>query len=150
GKSLGTRLRDATPDRSASELLNIFVQEGDQLFDAVLPGSEGEVVLGAASVLAEQPEFSGADRLRRLLALTERPQALGDAIRRRAQAPGISITIGAEHDDPRLEEFTVVTAGYHVGPLAGVIGVIGPTRMPYDKVISLVSHTSRLLSDLLD
>jgi heat-inducible transcriptional repressor len=33
--------------------------------------------------------------------------------------------------------------------LAGVIGVIGPTRMPYDKVISLVQHTSRLLSDLL-
>jgi heat-inducible transcriptional repressor len=148
--SLGTRLRDAAPEPSASELLNIFLQEGEQLFDAAIPGSEGEVVLGAASVLAEQPEFSGADRLRRLLALTERPQALGDAIRRRVQAPGISITIGAEHDDPRLEEFTVVTSAYHVGPLAGVIGVIGPTRMPYDKVISLVSHTSRLLSDLLD
>jgi heat-inducible transcriptional repressor len=101
-------------------------------------------------VLAEQPEFSAADRLRRLLALTETPEALGAAIRRRVQAPGISITIGAEHDDPRLEEFTLVTAEYQVGSLAGVIGVIGPTRMPYDKVISLVGHTSRLLSDLLD
>jgi len=148
--SLGSRLRDAAPERSASELLNIFLQEGEHLFDAALPRSEGEVMLGAASVLAEQPEFSGADRMRRLLALTERPQALGDAIRKRGQAPGISITIGAEHDEPSLEEFTVVTAEYHVGPLAGVIGVIGPTRMPYEKVISLVSHTSRLLSDLLD
>ena len=55
----------------------------------------------------------------------------------------------AEHDDPRLEEFTVVTAEYNVGSLTGVIGVIGPTRMPYEKVISLVSHTSRLLNDLL-
>jgi heat-inducible transcriptional repressor len=107
-------------------------------------------MLGAASVLAEQPEFSGPDRLRRLLALTERPQDLGDAIRKRVQVPGISITIGAEHDDPRLDEFTVVTAEYHVGSLTGVIGVIGPTRMPYEKVISLVSHTSQLLSDLLD
>jgi len=148
--SLGARLRDVAPDRSASELLNIFVQEGEQLFDAALPAADADVMLGAASVLAEQPEFSGADRLRRLLALTERPQALGDAIRRRGQAPGISITIGAEHDDPRLEEFTLITAEYHVGPLTGVIGVIGPTRMPYDKVISLVSHTSRLLNDLLD
>ncbi|HEY7396068.1 MAG TPA: hypothetical protein VH559_14535, partial [Gemmatimonadaceae bacterium] len=84
------------------------------------------------------------------MALTEKPQDLGEAIRKRVQAPGISITIGAEHDDPRLDEFTVVTAEYHVGSLAGVIGVIGPTRMPYDKVISLVSHTSQLLSDLLD
>jgi len=148
--SLAARLRDASPEPGASELLNIFLQEGEHLFDAALPMGDSQVVLGAASVLAEQPEFSGADRLRRLLALTERPQALGDAIRKRAQAPGITITIGAEHDDPRLEEFTVVTAEYNAGALAGVIGVIGPTRMPYDKVISLVSHTSRLLSDLLE
>lgn len=149
--SLGSRLRDAGTDPSAAELLNIFVQEGEQLFDAALPMADGQqILLGAASVLAEQPEFSGADRMRQLLALTETPQALGDAIRNRPHAPGISITIGAEHTDPRLEDFTVVTAEYHVGALAGVIGVIGPTRMPYDKVISLVSHTSQLLSDLLE
>jgi len=149
--SLSARLRDVGADPSAAELLNIFVQEGDQLFDAALPVSDGQqVLLGTTSVLAEQPEFSAADRLRRLLALTETPEALGAAIVRRIQAPGISITIGAEHDDPRLEEFTLVTAEYQVGTLAGVIGVIGPTRMPYDKVISLVGHTSRLLSDLLD
>jgi heat-inducible transcriptional repressor len=149
--SLSARLRDVGADASAAELLNIFVQEGDQLFDAAIPASDAhQVVLGTTSVLAEQPEFSAADRLRRLLALTETPEALGAAIRRRVQAPGISITIGAEHDDPRLEEFTLVTAEYQVGSLAGVIGVIGPTRMPYDKVISLVGHTSRLLSDLLD
>ena len=150
-KSLTGRLRDTTTDPSAAELLNIFLQEGEQLFDAALPMSDhADVVLGAASVLAEQPEFSAADRMRRLLALTETPHALGEAIRKRTSAPGISITIGAEHDDPRLEEFTVVTAEYNAGNLAGVIGVIGPTRMPYDKVISLVGHTSRLLSDLLD
>jgi heat-inducible transcriptional repressor len=128
--------------------LNIFVQEAEQLFDAVVPSESESVLLGQPSVLAEQPEFSAADRLRRLLALTERPDALAEAIRRRT-APGVSITIGTEHDDPRLEEFTVVTAEYNVGSLTGVIGVIGPTRMPYEKVISLVSHTSRLLNDLL-
>ncbi|MEO7084423.1 MAG: heat-inducible transcriptional repressor HrcA [Gemmatimonadaceae bacterium] len=148
--SLPARLRDANADRRAAELLNIFVQEGEQLFDAAMPMSEGQLVLGAASVLAEQPEFSGAEPLRRLLALTETPQALGETIRKRGHAQGISITIGAEHDDPRLEDFTVITAEYHVGTLAGVIGVIGPTRMSYEKVISLVGHTSQLLSDLLE
>ena len=148
--SLASRLRDARAERGASELLNIFLQEGEYLFDAALPSAESQVLLGAASVLAEQPEFSEADRMRRLLALTETPKALGEAIRTRPNAPGITITIGAEHKDPRLEEFTVVTSEYQAGPLTGVIGVIGPTRMSYDKVISLVSHTSRLLSDLLD
>lgn len=149
--SLPERLRDAGAEPSAAELLNIFVQEGGQLFETALPVTDSQPVLfGSASILAEQPEFSAGDRLRRLIQLTEAPDALGETMRRRANGPGISITIGAEHDDPRLEDFTVVTAEYRIGPLAGVIGVIGPTRMPYDKVIALVSHTSRLLSDLLE
>ena len=48
-------------DPGSSELLNIFLQEGEQLFDAALPMPDTDVMLGAASVLAEQPEFSGAD-----------------------------------------------------------------------------------------
>jgi heat-inducible transcriptional repressor len=150
--SVAERLRDSATKPEAEELLNIFVQEGEQLFDAALPMSEGSVIVGQASVLAEQPEFSGAESLRRLLTLTEEPARLADALRRKHQGdetPGVCITIGGEHGDPRLDQFTVVTAEYHAGALAGVIGVIGPTRMPYDKVISLVSHTSRLLSDLL-
>jgi heat-inducible transcriptional repressor len=88
--------------------------------------------------------------MRRLLELTETPEELASLLRQRATSTsGVSITIGAEHGDPRLEPFTVVTAEYHAGGLTGVIGVIGPTRMPYEKVIALVSHTSRLVSDLL-
>lgn len=148
--SLAERIRDTAATMATSELLNIFVQEADQLFDTGLPLGESSVLLGQPSLLAEQPEFSGADRMRRLIELTERPQALVEAIRKRGDTPGVSITIGAEHNDPRLDEFTVVTAEYKAGTLTGIIGVIGPTRMPYDKVISLVTHTSRLLTDLLD
>jgi heat-inducible transcriptional repressor len=148
--SLAARLRDSGATLSSSELLNIFVQEADSIFDSGIVVGESSVVLGQPSLLADQPEFSGADRMRRLIELTERPQALAEAIRKRGDTPGVSITIGAEHDDPRLDEFTVVTSEYKAGTLTGVIGVIGPTRMPYEKVISLVTHTSRLLTDLLD
>jgi heat-inducible transcriptional repressor len=148
--SLALRLRDSVTVPDARELLNIFVQEADVLFDEKISISEERVLLGQTSVLADQPEFAAADRMRRLLELTERPQALVDALRKRGETSGISITIGTEHEDERLRDFTVVTAEYHTGSLAGVIGVIGPTRMPYEKVISLVNHTSQLLSDLLD
>ncbi|HJQ20970.1 MAG TPA: heat-inducible transcriptional repressor HrcA [Gemmatimonadaceae bacterium] len=146
--SLSERLRDTVSVRGARELLNIFVQEADALFDDTL-AREDAVLFGQASVLAEQPEFAAADRMRRLIELTERPQALADALKRRGETSGISITIGTEHSDERLRDFTVVTAEYHAGSLTGIIGVIGPTRMPYQKVISLVNHTSRLLSELL-
>jgi heat-inducible transcriptional repressor len=147
--SLGDRLRDVGPTRDASDLLNVFIEEGEQLFDSALESGDDAVLLGQASVLAEQPEFASVDNMRKLVALTETREKLGELLRRRSETGGVSITIGNEHNDPKLASFTVVTASYHAGPLSGVIGVIGPTRMPYDKVISLVTHTSELVTDLL-
>ena len=147
--SLSTRLRDAAGPET-SELLNVFLEEGEQLFDVAPTLEKESVVLGQASVLADQPEFSTGDSMRRLIELTDTRNDLGDLLRRRSSSAGLSITIGNEHNDPRFERFTVVTAEYRAGSLSGVIGVIGPTRMPYDKVISLVRHTSQLVSDLLD
>jgi heat-inducible transcriptional repressor len=145
------RLRDGVAGgRPATrELLNIFVQEAETVFDVpIAPGDDG-VVLGQASVLAEQPEFASGESLRRLIELTETRQHLAELLRQRSTKPGISITIGNEHADPRLGNLTIVTAEYRAGSLTGVIGVIGPTRMPYEKVISLVGHTSQLVTDLL-
>lgn len=150
------RLRDAA-ERSprSGELLNIFLEEGEQLFEPSL-GAEGEnVVLGQASVLAHKPEFASGERLRQLLSLTDTRDQLAELLRRRSTPaghiePGITITIGNENADPRLDRFTLVTGEYRAGPCVGVIGVIGPTRMPYEKVIAMVSHTARLLTELLD
>jgi heat-inducible transcriptional repressor len=148
--SLSARLRDSSAGADASELLNIFIQESEQIFDVSIPLTESHVLLGKTSVLAGQPEFARSDNLRKLLALTDKPEALGELLRRHNSRAGISITIGTEHGDPELSDFTVITAEYVAGALSGVIGVIGPTRMPYQKVITLVTHTSRLISELLD
>jgi heat-inducible transcriptional repressor len=147
--SLSDRLRDTSPSADATELLNVFVQGRETLFDVPLSSTEDAIVLGQASVLAEQPEFTSGERMRRLLELTDGRNQLAEILRQRGEAPGITITIGSENRDPRFESFTVVTAEYRAGSLAGVIGVIGPTRMPYDKVIALVRHTSLLVSDIL-
>ena len=147
--SLADRLRDTGPTPDAADLLNIFIEEGEQLFESATHRDD-DVLLGQPSLLAEQPEFSSVDNMRKLVALTETREHLADLLRNRSETPGITISIGNEHRDPKLENFTVVTAQYRSGAVTGVIGVIGPTRMPYDKVISLVTHTSRLLTDLLD
>jgi len=147
--SLGVRLRDAQAPEGAAELLNIFVEEGEEYFANAARSDDAAVVLGQPSLLAEHPEFSTGESMRQLLAFTETPEHIADVLRRRSPQPGITITIGNEHGDPRLDRFTIVTAQYHFGSLSGVIGVIGPTRMPYRKVISLVGHASRLVSDLL-
>jgi heat-inducible transcriptional repressor len=146
--SLGQRLRDTATGPDSRDLLNIFVQEGDQLFD--VEAAADSVVLGQASVLAEQPEFSDATRMRNLIELTETRAKLASALRSRPAQAGVQITIGAENGSALPGGLTVVTAEYSAGALSGVIGVIGPTRMPYEKVIALVSHTSSLVTGLLD
>jgi heat-inducible transcriptional repressor len=99
-------------------------------------------------MLAEQPEFSTNEQMRTLLELTERRDLLREALRSRPGG-GLTVSIGGEHGDPRLSAFTIVTSSYHHGGLSGVIGVMGPTRMPYQKIVALVEHTSQLMGDLL-
>jgi heat-inducible transcriptional repressor len=142
--TLSERLRDATPSPESTELLNIFVQEADELFEVPATG----VLLSSAQLLAGQPEFASAERLQGLLEMTERRDQLREALAQRT-SPGLTITIGSEHLDPKLAAFTLVTSSYRSGPLSGVIGVLGPTRMPYDKIVALVDHTSRLVQELL-
>lgn len=143
--SLAERLRDAGTGQGG-DLINIFVAEGDEIFD--LDSEADGLVLGSPELLADQPEFASNVRMRGLLSLTGRRDVLREALAAREQA-GLSITIGSEHDDPRLADFTLVTSSYRLGDVSGVIGVIGPTRMPYDKIIGLVQHTSRLVEGLI-
>jgi heat-inducible transcriptional repressor len=146
--SLSARLRDSGGgDPAASELLNIFIQSAEEWLQ--WPSPTDAVHLGHASVLAEQPEFQNGVRLRNLIELTEQKDLLGQFLGARMGREGLQISIGAEHADPALAGFTVVTSEYSVGGLRGVIGVIGPTRMPYERIIGLVEGTSKLISDYL-
>jgi heat-inducible transcriptional repressor len=144
--TLGERLRDAHAPGEGRELLDIFIAESEEIFSLADPSG---VMLGSAQMLAEQPEFASNARMRELLELTERRDLLREALQARRGA-GLSITIGGENDDARFSDLTLVTSSYSKGELRGVIGVIGPTRMPYDKIIGLVEHTSRLVEGLLE
>lgn len=150
-ETVSDRIRDAAPgdDPATEEILNIFMQSGPELFD--WPEMEAaEIHLGDTSVLAGQPEFTSGERLKGLLELTERRELLAQVLGVRSHPAGLQITIGGENPTEELSEFTLVTAEYRVGGLKGVIGVIGPTRMPYEKVIAIVEHTSSLVNRILE
>ena len=145
--SLSERLRDAGGGDESRELINILLQSAD---DLLTPAelSEGRLMLGPASILASQPEFAAGDRLRTLLELTEQPELLHSVLDARPRDGAATITIGSEHVHPQLNPFTLVTSEYRVGRLSGLLGVMGPTRMPYEKVAAIVEYTSMLMSEL--
>jgi heat-inducible transcriptional repressor len=146
-RSLPDRLRDAAGDESTAELLNIFMQATEDVLET--GGVAGaDLLLGRTSVLAQQPEFASGPRLRSLIELTEQRELLTDVLATREHDAAPKITIGAEHGEPKLRTLTLVTSEYRVGNLAGVLGVIGPTRMPYEKVAAIVEYTSILMSEL--
>ncbi len=150
-KTVATRIRDAVPDDdpAAEEILNIFMQSGGELL-AWTDIDGPEIHLGQTSVLASQPEFTSGEKLKDLLELTERRDLLAGVLGDRSHQGGIQITIGSENRAEELVGFTLVTAEYRVGGLKGVIGVIGPTRMPYEKVCAIVDHTSSLVNRILE
>lgn len=146
--TLRDRLKDVARDEAGEELMNIFVQSGAELFDLRALDAT-QLHLGHTSVLAAQPEFETGERLKGLIELTEQRDVLAEAVGRREHGGRLRITIGGENDSTMLTDFTLVTAEYRVGDLKGVIGVIGPTRMPYEKVVTIVDYTSTLVSRVL-
>jgi heat-inducible transcriptional repressor len=148
-ETLPERLSDTgMGDGGADELLNIFIQGRSELFDWT-PAQGDEVHLGQTSFLASQPEFNSGERLKGLIELTEQRALLADVLGNREHKGGLKITIGNENPAEALSDFTLVTAEYRAGQLKGVIGVIGPTRMPYEKVIAIVDYTSTLVNSVL-
>jgi heat-inducible transcriptional repressor len=145
--SLPERLRDAGTDENATGLLNILLESAEDLLDPLRVAGT-ELLLGRASVLANQPEFASGPRLRSLIELTEQKELLTDVLAAREHDDAPRITIGGEHRDPKLNSLTLITAEYRVRNLSGVLGVMGPTRMPYEKVAAIVEYTKNLMTEL--
>jgi heat-inducible transcriptional repressor len=108
--------------------------------------SKDYVVAGGANLMAFQ-ELADVQRLRGLFDALDRKRELLELFDQCLNAEGLQLFIGDESGYRVLDECSVVTAPYYVdGEVAGVLGVIGPTRMAYSRIIPLVSETARILS----
>ena len=128
-------------------LMQAAVQAGS---DALADSREQVVIAGERNLLAVQ-DFSGdLDSLRKLFDLFEHKTQLMRLLDVSSRAEGVRIYIGGESMVVPFEELSVVSAPYVVdGQVVGTLGVIGPTRMAYDRMIQIVDITSRLVSNAL-
>lgn len=118
--------------------------------DAINESSEAVVLAGERNLLQIDDLSDNLISLKKLFELFERKTKLLQLLELSRQAHGVKIFIGGESDVSSLEEFSVVTAPYEIeGEIVGTVGVIGPRRMAYERVIPIVDITAKLLSSCL-
>ncbi len=128
-------------------LMTAALEAGDQ---ALSEGTENYVISGEKNLLDSQDLASDMARLRELFELFEKKTLLMQILDVSNRAQGVQIFIGGESGISPLDECSVVTAPYEVdGRVVGTVGVIGPTRMAYERVIPIVDITAKLLTSAL-
>lgn len=118
--------------------------------EAVSESADDVLIAGEGRLLDVQDLSSDMQRLRSLFELFERKTGLLQLLDISSRAHGVQIFIGGESGLVPLDECSVITAPYEVdGRIVGTVGVIGPTRMAYERVIPIVDITAKLLSTAL-
>jgi len=136
--------------RALREDIAVLMSAAVDAGEGALAQQEGLVVTGEKNLLNAGDLASDMERLRRLFDLFEQKTSLLHLLDLSQKADGVQIYIGGESGLVPLDECRVVTARYEVGgQVIGTRGVIGPTRMAYERVIPIVDVTAKLLSNAL-
>lgn len=139
--SVKERLESASS--GSPKLLRLFANSADHLFRF---SSVSDLHMDGTRNFFDQPDFSN-DRLAALIGMLEAREHVAHLLSDRA--PGTFITIGDEHESPELKNCSLLTSTYSVGNVSGVIGIIGPTRLPYGRLVPLVQYVANLTEEML-
>ncbi len=139
--------------RAAEEDRSEMLRSAHQMVDATLLAEpdEREVVIEGQRLMLDQPDYADVAKMRSVLSALEEKERLLELLDRTLASGGVQVVIGAEAqlgDSPHL---SIISASYGPeGSGTGMLGVIAPTRVDYQKVVPLVGFAARVLSDVLE
>jgi len=142
--TLGERFKDVPA--GDARLIKLFLDHSEVLLHTSPP--EQVHLEGTANIL-RQPEFKDQEKVSALVDFLEEKKSLMEVVSAKGIREGIVITIGKEADRDETKHLSMVTSTYQVGDLKGTIGVIGPSRMNYSRLISLVDFTAEMITESL-
>ncbi|MGH7492018.1 MAG: heat-inducible transcriptional repressor HrcA [bacterium] len=144
--TLDSRIRDLG-EHVDPEFVRWVARKAVPMIDPVEPRS---LHFGGANNLMRQPEFSDYDKLSSFLRLLESKNIVIQLFDLQEHANELTIAIGEENREELIKYCSLITASYHVGTITGTLGVLGPTRMRYAKVVALVDFMAKVLTQVLD
>ena len=129
-----------------------LAQSGLEEINAITPGVS--LFIQGTSTLFENvgahDERLSLDTLRSLFRMIEEKHRLVELLTQYIEAPGVTVLIGTENPSPDLHSFSVVASTYQDGDRIGAVGVIGPTRMRYQKSINVVDGVAQVVTRVFD
>jgi heat-inducible transcriptional repressor len=127
-------------------LIRLFIDSVDTLFDE----KKEKVHIGGTKDILTQPEFENAKNFKSIIELVDDQDIIVHVLETVETKSGTaSVTIGEETKIEHLKEYSIVTTNYSVGNLTGSIGVVGPKRMNYSRMIPLVDFVAKTISGML-
>ena len=148
-QEIRSRLRNEL-NKLHHDMSNLMTAAIEASSEAINDSSETMVVTGERRLLDVQDLSSNMVSLKELFSLFEQKTALLRLLEFSRKAQGVQVFIGGESDMATPNEVSVITAPYEVdGKIVGTVGVIGPIRMAYERVIPIVDVTAKLLSNAL-
>lgn len=141
-------IRERVKNSNAGDpkLIKLFIEGPSEMWD--FPADKN-IHFGGAAKLLQQPEFQNPRDMAKIMELMEDRGALHDMLAYTDTDEGITITIGYKNKESENGDLSLLTSTYNMGGVKGLVGIIGPTRMKYSKLVSLVDYTSKLLSGIL-
>jgi heat-inducible transcriptional repressor len=138
---IAARIGDLTSPHTG--LVRFFVDSAERLFSF---SEKDEVKIGGRATVLSQPEFSDPRSMRGIIELIEDKDIIVHLLQSTAEeASDVHITIGSENSESRAKDLSVLMAGYRTSTVSGKLGVIGPTRMDYSRMTSLVRFAARMI-----
>lgn len=160
---MNARMKGLNPQTIKMTLLKEIYSELSRhkfIFDAAIDliqenlklSSEDKVYLKGMLNMLNQPEFKDIEKVRTLLSLMDQEELLHDLMVENAKMDsGVTVKIGTENKYEGIQDCSMITATYHInGDIIGSVGVLGPTRMEYSKVVSIVDFMTQNLSRVLE
>jgi len=142
-KTFGERFKDVS--EIYRPIIRIFLDSADKIFTDIKK-TEKAVITGAKNII-RQPEFENPEHFQSVIEMIEDNDVIIHIMDKKKKENDLVIRIGNENEIDKLNEYSIISKDYNIGNISGSLGVIGPRRMEYSKVIATVVYVAEVLSE---
>ncbi len=134
-------------DYANEDVISRFTSMSDKIFSS--NSDSDKVHIGMPQGILSHPEFDLPENLKGILEILGDENVILHILEKNDRTEPITVKVGSENEEAKLKDYSLITARYEVGGIKGTVGVVGPRRMQYSRLIPLVDFVAKVISNKL-